>query len=464
MLVFQLNAGHILDDGCKRAGIDPKWLLESVADINQYLPDDWRLTRSVNNFRIQIIASRSATLIGSCYRTDHGKILHVVDSLHLTKFHDCVDLRQRPERIIGPIRSGRKRQHPELIIPNLYYFRPCPEGFETPLFARQYERIKYKSFPDEKAGDEYHRIHPLTKAGLDLEHFMWVRWTINGDINIVASPDPDYHGKDYWLVPKLVDDFNRAEYNTYFRIYEKILNHYGVATPAPPEKPDMPYETEFKYLVRNNPEEASTAFDLICETLGRDKNPTGFSISEQDSRHKTQVDIYFDDENLSLYKAGASFRIRKKETLKITLKKRFPRPEPEKNLYRRIEEEAVITAAQEEALMLGKPINAFPYRLIPYIAPECKVIKPLVFVKNQRRILYIRDNGYRKAEVCFDRVQYQIEGKTVGPFYEIEIESKGAKRTDIEQLAKYLEKNLGLMPSAHSKYERGILLLKDLRT
>ena len=462
MLVFQLNTGHILDDGCKRAGIDPKWLLESVEDINQYLPDDWRLTRSVNNFRIQIIASRSATLIGSCYLTDTNQILHIVDSLHLKEFHDCVDLRQKPEKIKGPIRSNHKRKHPELIVPNLYYFRPCPEDFETPLFARQYERIKYKSFPDEKAGDEYHRIHPLTRTGLDLEHFMWVRWTINGDISIVASPDSDYHGKDYWLVPKLEDNSNRADVKTYISMYTEVLKSYGITSPVAPEKPERPYETEFKFLIGSGSEEASSLFELVAETLSHEKNPTGFVIIEQDKRHKNQADIYFDDNRFSLFNSGASFRIRKKDTVKATLKKRFPKPNPAQKLYQRIEEEAVITASQENALMTGKPINAFPYRLIPYIAPECGLIMPVVFVKNKRRILYIRDKEYRKAEVCFDRVKYQIEGKTFGPFYEIEIESKGANHKEIEQLAKYLEKNLGLAPSVHSKYQRRILLLKDL--
>jgi len=60
----------------KRAGIDPKWLIEAIAEINLYLPDDWRLNADQKQFqRIQIISDHSATLVGSCYRTDGNDIL-----------------------------------------------------------------------------------------------------------------------------------------------------------------------------------------------------------------------------------------------------------------------------------------------------------------------------------------------------------------------------------------------------
>lgn len=68
MLVFQRNwEEHIKEYWCKRAGIEFKWLVEVVAEINLYLPDDWRLTRSTNNFRIQIVADHAATLVGHGY-------------------------------------------------------------------------------------------------------------------------------------------------------------------------------------------------------------------------------------------------------------------------------------------------------------------------------------------------------------------------------------------------------------
>ena len=56
MLVFQKDWSH-LEDRCKtRVGIAPDWFIQIVAEINLYLPNDWRLTRSKNNFFIQVVA------------------------------------------------------------------------------------------------------------------------------------------------------------------------------------------------------------------------------------------------------------------------------------------------------------------------------------------------------------------------------------------------------------------------
>ena len=87
MLVFHLNwEEHIKNNpekGCKRAGIDFKWLVEVVAEINLYLPDDWRMTRSTNNFRINIVSKNNAVaLVGYSYRTEGGKILSLWVSSH----------------------------------------------------------------------------------------------------------------------------------------------------------------------------------------------------------------------------------------------------------------------------------------------------------------------------------------------------------------------------------------------
>ncbi|MEE4356579.1 MAG: CYTH domain-containing protein [Desulfococcaceae bacterium] len=452
MLVFQKNTDHILEDGCIRADMDPRWLVEVIAEMNLYLPDDWRLTRTRSNFRIQIVSHQSATLVGSCFRTEQDEILHIIDSLHLKHFHDCVDLRNRPEKIRGRV---NRKEHPDVITPNLYFFRPGPEGFSSPLFARQYERIRIKK-DGSKAGDQYHRIHPLTRAGLDLEHFMWIRWTVSGQVSVVESPDPSYHGKDYWMIDPLETDSKRGNRAAYLRTYESVLKKYRITLPEAAEKAATPYETEFKFLAGENEKDAAAVFDLITEALEKGTEFTGFTVSDQDRRHKQQTDIYFDDENFTLFHSGASFRLRKKDSIRVTLKKRFPKGEGKDGLYRRIEEEAVITVAQEAELMRGSPINAFPYRLLPYIAPNCKLLQAQVFVSNERRIFHIRDEKYRRAEICFDRVNYRIAGKDHGPFFEVEIESKGAPREKIAKLAEYLRDNMGLEPSQQSKYERGV--------
>lgn len=292
---------------------------------------------------------------------------------------------------------------------------------------------------------------------------MWIRWSITGTVEIVESPDPLYHGKDYWKVPLLENARSRVNLETYEKTFERLLKKYHISLPVLPEKQAAPYEIEYKLTVPEKESDTSAVFNLILETLENNNNKTGFYIGDQEKRHKTQIDIYFDDNRFSLYETGASFRMRKKDNIRVTLKKRFDckQRDTENGLYRRIEEEAVITASQQADLMAGKPVNSFPYRLLPYIVPDCGLLSPRVIVKNERRIIYIQDHKYRKAELCFDRVIYQIEGKNYGPFFEIEIESKGADSKDIEQLAGYLEKNLELTKSKHSKYERGVLIYKN---
>lgn len=46
MLTFELDWNHIqglgddFEKGCRRAGIDPAWLVKIVVEIDLYLPDD----------------------------------------------------------------------------------------------------------------------------------------------------------------------------------------------------------------------------------------------------------------------------------------------------------------------------------------------------------------------------------------------------------------------------------------
>ena len=245
--------------------------------------------------------------------------------------------------------------------------------------------------------------------------------------------------------------------------YHQILENEGVTPPQPAERNPFPYETEYKFFLHGNESDAHTAFGLIPELI----EGSDFSIDDFDRKAKEQVDTYFDDDNLSLHAVGASFRVRrkKKDNIQVTLKKRRPVTKgfSEEGLYERIEEEAVITSSQEAELIAGKPINAFPYRLLPYIAPDCGKLTPKVKVINNRKVFHIRDEQYRKAELCLDKIRYEIDGVVHGPYFEIEIESKGAPREKIKELAEYLEENLGLIPSHQSKYERGISLLKTAK-
>ncbi|MBE0426932.1 MAG: hypothetical protein IBX72_09835 [Nitrospirae bacterium] len=92
MLVFQRNFDHI-EDGCNRAEIDPKWLIEVVDEIKLYLPDDWRMTRTKNNFMIKIVAEHNVTLVGYSYRAKDNVIINIIDTVFLKDYFDQHDLR-----------------------------------------------------------------------------------------------------------------------------------------------------------------------------------------------------------------------------------------------------------------------------------------------------------------------------------------------------------------------------------
>jgi purine nucleosidase len=295
-----------------------------------------------------------------------------------------------------------------------------------------------------------------------LNHYHWVRWTINGDIYPAETPDSSYHGEDFYLIKDLKNDNNRSSsVNDYLKTYGAILKEFKIQIPAPPEISATPYETEYKFLVTDNESEATAAFELIAEQVKQ----SGFIIESDDEgrRAKEQRDLYFDDTRLTIHSCGASFRMRqKKDSIGITLKKRLPltKAYSDKGLYERIEEEAIITAPQKEALLEGHPINVFPYRLIAYIAPDCGKLEEKIEVINNRKTIAVRDESGRIAELCFDKVKYIINGKEYGPYFEAEIESKGASRVKLKKLADDLEQRIGLIPSSQSKYERGISILK----
>lgn len=217
------------------------------------------------------------------------------------------------------------------------------------------------------------------------------------------------------------------------------------------------YETEYKFFITGDKNYASEVFNQIKDLV----KDCGFNITVQ-GRVKSQVDTYFDDDKYTLHDAGVSFRVREgKDNTLVTLKKRLPVTRySAKGLYERMEEEAVITNTQKKDLINGRPIKALPYRLIRYIAPTCGEIRPKLKVHNKRKTSVIEDAGHRKAEICFDNVLYEIDGKKYGPYFEVEIESKGMPPDAIRSLADGIVETLGVSISQQSKYERGISLIK----
>ncbi|MBE0428139.1 MAG: nucleoside hydrolase [Nitrospirae bacterium] len=347
---------------------------------------------------------------------------------------------------------------PEAFVPNLYFFRPRPENFNSPLFARQYEKIRLYG-NEAQTGDQYHRIHPLTKAGLDLERFCWIKWYVSGEVEFVDYADEKYHGKDFWNIPLFRDEKQRSkDPQQYMQSYNALLKRFNIKPAQPPSVSPTSYEIEYKFLVDK------AIQDKIFDFLAHDATDIGLhhEMPLDEISTKEQIDTYFDDEKLMLNRIGASFRIReKKENIRVTLKKRVPVSEyAEESRYERMEEEATITKAQRDLLFNGGSINALPFRLITYIAPLCSLVKPILKVINKRKTVVMEDASHRKVEISFDKVFYEFAKAQIGPYYEIEFESKGLPRDGMKKLVALIEEKFSPIQSLQSKYQRGVSLMK----
>jgi len=441
----------------ERVGENVSNLLEAIAEINLYLPDDWRMTRSRNNFRILVTprTGKSYLIVGSSYRANKDSILHIIDSIFEPHYFDQYDLNAVFNVKLKVIDEKIRRKYDDMLKPNLYYFEQCPDDSESPLFARQYEK-EMLDHDGMSCNIHFHRIHPLHRWGIELDHHKWIRWEIGGKVDIVDYPENGYHGKDYWKIPKL-EGSGRGSAQSYADSQKKIFKEYNIDNFEFPEQPSSPYEQEYKFIINKPLREARKIRQPIKDFLQKE----GYALKESGSGEQT--DIYFDDEQYHLFKRGVSFRFRKrKESARITLKMRpahlIDNDQPGE--YQRIEEEVSISKSHAEALLEGKKINSFPFRMIPYVIPECGKLKPVVTVSTKREQWEIVNSAHQKAELCFDTVTFEHNGKISEPEFEIEIESKGLPREEIATIAAVLQTDLGLMPSAESKYERAVQFLQ----
>lgn len=451
---------HVINRICERLSPEKvAWVFSLIAEINCYLPNDWRLTKSRNNFKVQVITPKTdLALVGNSYKAKTGEgIINVIYTiLHVGSYdmNEAKRLKIKPKLIC----EEDKIKNPELIQPNLYFFQPCPEDSFSPLFARQYERIKYDQ--DRQLVDtQYHRIHPLTKAGLDLEHYKWVKWKIDGTLEFVDYPEDDYRGKDYWVIPFLTTKKKEEKVEDYIKEYEKMMKEYGAEKYELSDMLPVPYERELKFKFDDNQND----FDKLLSDINKWLSSEKVEVIWNDV--KEQEDVYFDDTNLKLFKEGVSFRLRKqKGNARITVKKRVPVEEKDfrPGLYYRLEEENIITKKQENALLEGKRINPFPYRLVAYLAPGCRDLNKVIIINNKRTLAVIKGKGLNKIELCHDIVTYRKPtGEVISePEFEIELESKGSRAEFMDYLVEKLCNKFKLTPVSETKYERGISLMQ----
>lgn len=507
MLVLSLKH-DVGPDGIERPHPMNQWLdragnaatedlfLQILVDINRYMPEewrmtlgasDWRLSRKIDDeFRIEICIDRPspelklrAALVGHSFRVNDKEILHIVDTVvHPTMFSPGA-LRAIEEedfiRFDGPVTQSDIKKNPELVVANMYYFMPCPEGSPSPLFARQYERLKYVG--DKLATKQYHRIHPLMHWGLDREHFRWVLWNLAGEVRFVPRSRPEFRGKTYWGLGELKEIKERA---TSAAMYKQHYRRLCEEQQIPAEDVyygDSPYVTEFKYQVMISTDDDFTSLQdtvlqqLCCRKTSKCvvETSTPLVLDNDDYTLKVHMketeshkDLYLDDESYSLLAAGVTFRLRERiDVFSATLKKRHP-GSIGSHCYKRIKEEQVIRESQAALLKEGKPIHDLPFRLIAFTVPECGPLRETVTVETTRKRYTISDTHQKTAELRFDRYFLGLFGNTAseGPFYEIELQSMGMSDEQMQEIAAIIETFPDIALQNKTKYGHAVPLFK----
>lgn len=441
-------------DGVSKGDI--KELLAVIEEANLYLPDDWRMTRSKNNFRIFVrIESesnvKSYVLAGQSFRQTNGSILHEIHTVLEPQFLDHVDTsvlaKKHGARALSRdrhsgIHDRLRMDHPELVRPNLYFLKPRLDDCPSPLFARQYERV----FEDNSLY-EFHRIHPLTKAGVDRRSFRWLRWTCFGDAALVKRPQHNAHGRDYWSIPPV--GFEKA--TRIMQAHRRLLKENDI-TMLQGESPDGPYEVEYKLLYPGDANDRQSIFECAEQIIHR----SGLTVDSR--KYQVQNDTYLDDDDFTILSGGGSLRVRQtSETTTLTFKATRSHVSESDGEYNRLEENLTITQEEASLLLSGQRLPASPTRALQERFPACSSLAPRVKVETTRELLHARNRSGQDAEVCFDFIRFlDLFGKELGRGVEIEIESKGMPVTQIARLADVLRRELDLEPSPQSKYQRAI--------
>lgn len=224
MLLVSLSWGkHIVPRIQERfRQLTPEQVLRVVAEINRYMPVDWRMTRSRNNFRISVVGPNRFDIVGSCHR-EGDDIINLIDNIFPPGFYDSIDLDtlKRSGMRVAVVNEELKRNHSDMMVPNMYFFQQDLnlKRVSSRLFARQYEKL----FRDKNGYSDiqYHRIHPVYDDGLDLHNSVWVKWNTRGNVDIVHCPDPKFRGKSFWNIPALPDC--RSNRETYLSLYTNLM-------------------------------------------------------------------------------------------------------------------------------------------------------------------------------------------------------------------------------------------------
>lgn len=196
-----------------------RWFYNLIKFINDYLPDDWRLGLRSNEFLIRTIGENSVTIVGETYKSksNNDKFIHLIKTVlpigGFAKGERSEDVQDN---------NKEKAQRPNLYVIEFLeenrinnfikkkWFYPI-----SPIAARQYEKIN-----PNQTGDfyEYHRVHPLTKNGISLSTFGWIRWYQDGKVDYGTNvfPELDWRGENYWKINKTIDKRDEKDMITHY--------------------------------------------------------------------------------------------------------------------------------------------------------------------------------------------------------------------------------------------------------
>ena len=223
MVVIEPNLEkHILERLHQRAASDVglPWLYRLIQMINDYLPNDWRLGARSNGFVIRTFGQRPVTMTGVSARSYRNPehIYHIVKTiLPMGTF-------SKEERFQSGEDVGREVSQR----PNLYVLEiPDDENIRriikknwfydiSPIAARQYEKINLEQNREDPY--EYHRVHPLTKQGIQLDVFGWVRWHKSGAAKWGPDiePEAEWHGESFWKISEVVSQGREDELHRHY--------------------------------------------------------------------------------------------------------------------------------------------------------------------------------------------------------------------------------------------------------
>ena len=213
------------------------------------------------------------------------------------------------------------------------------------------------------------------------------------------------------------------------------------------------YEDELKFLIKD----MNQLNDVYCFVKKQFK-----AITETE---KNQIDIYLDDDDLTLHGSGVSFRIRQavsdgKSECSLDLKKKHRSTDGnDSGIYRRREATKNISTEQKDAL-IGKA-------LIQNVAPEFyNMLCDMLYVQSvslsdkfevntNRRTMTVRVDSKTQINLNFDVITYDSSHT----YFELEIKySTSAQNTP--KIIEKIRSKFKLMRWDKSKYDRGIYLYK----